>query len=65
MQPSDQGIETVVWIPVIDYRNTRVASRKPSTGRMSHSFPASTKMRLGEGWLVVIPLLEPRPVESG
>ena len=37
MQPSDQGIETVAWIPVIDYRNTSTSIKETIT-RQNESF---------------------------
>ncbi|RMA47387.1 hypothetical protein CI603_00760 [Bifidobacterium sp. wkB338] len=64
MDPSDQRIETIASIPLIDYENNEVpaikparlqaASRKTSSGRINHSFPAPTKVRLGEGWLALM-----------
>ncbi len=64
MDPSDQRIETIASIPLIDYENNEVpaieparyqaASRKTSSGRISHSFPALTKVHPGEGWLALM-----------
>ena len=55
MQPSDQEIETVTWIPLIDSGNIKVPSLKPArfqaaavktaSGETNQSFPAPTKAR--------------------
>lgn len=59
IEPSDQRIGTIALIPLIDYGNIEVssikparfqaASRKTPPGRISHSFPAPTKVRRDEG----------------
>ena len=55
MQPSDQEIETIAPIPLIDSGNIKVPSLKPArfqaaavktaSGETNQSFPAPTKAR--------------------
>ena len=55
MQPSDQEIETIAPIPLIDSGNIKVLSLKPArfqaasvntaSGETNQSFPAPTKAR--------------------
>ncbi len=64
MQPSDQGIETIAPIPLIDSGNIKVPSLKPArfqaasvktaSGETNQSFPAPTKARWDKGWLLMM-----------